>query len=235
MQHNDSVARPATPPSRGMDGARRLPFYSGREVADHNVASDCWVSYFGKVYDLTPLVQENKGLLVQPILKFAGQDISHWFDPKTKEPKTSIDPSSGLRRVHTPFGRFLHVPPPEPTTDWDSGFHTPWWEDEERFQVGFLSKQSRQIRILNLLTGQADLLNVCAEDTLNDIQERYLTFNKHAKSYTWKRLGKVLDMSRTLEENGIADESKEFEQLNMDVDQYIPTLHVHFNDDLTVG
>lgn len=93
---------------------RRKPYYSSNEVAEHNVMSDCWVSYFGNVYDLTKLVQENKGekrccsersmatqrqasqlipcstvlpsgLLVQPLLKFAGQDITHWFDPKTKE------------------------------------------------------------------------------------------------------------------------------------------------------
>jgi hypothetical protein len=95
--------------------AKRMPYYSADEVARHMVSSDCWVSFFGKVYDLTPLIAQHKGLsvpsarscparfqstffpvillfpspapglLVQPILKFAGQDISHWFDEKTKE------------------------------------------------------------------------------------------------------------------------------------------------------
>lgn len=33
-----------------------------------------------------------------------------------------------------------------------------------------------------------------------------MQYNVHAASYTWKRLGKVLDMNKTLQENGIADE-----------------------------
>ena len=54
------VARPSTPPPQPSE-AKRLPFYSNSEVAAHNVMEDCWVSYFGNVYDLTKLVQENKG------------------------------------------------------------------------------------------------------------------------------------------------------------------------------
>lgn len=71
------TARPSTPPmpQRGAQAAAgsssvaaaaarssgRKPYYSSIEVAEHNVMSDCWVSYFGNVYDLTKLVQENKG------------------------------------------------------------------------------------------------------------------------------------------------------------------------------
>jgi hypothetical protein len=40
-------------------------------------------------------------------------------------------------------------------------------------------------------------------------------------------------MQRTLEENGIPDESEEFSSLRLDEDFYIPTIHVYFNDDLT--
>uniref|UniRef100_A0A672TAC3 Cytochrome b5 domain-containing protein 1 n=1 Tax=Sinocyclocheilus grahami TaxID=75366 RepID=A0A672TAC3_SINGR len=44
-----------------------------------------WASYLGKVYDLTPLLEEYKGdVLSKPITECAGKDISHWFDPKTK-------------------------------------------------------------------------------------------------------------------------------------------------------
>lgn len=89
-------------------------YYTPSEVAEHNQPEDLWVSYLGFVYDLTPLVQEFKGrgrawargggagfgswapglngrspsagdLLLKPILEVAGQDISHWFDPKTKD------------------------------------------------------------------------------------------------------------------------------------------------------
>ena len=51
----------------------------------HNTSSDCWVSFFGEVYDLSKLIQDNFGAECEPIIKFAGQDITNWFDPKTKE------------------------------------------------------------------------------------------------------------------------------------------------------
>lgn len=225
--------RPSTPVIPSAAPSRPLPYYSSSEVSEHNVLSDCWVSYFGRVYDLTPLIKENPGLLVQPIVKFAGQDISHWFDPKTKEPKTHISPSTGLRQAYTPYGRFLHIPPTEPTANWDNSFELPWWSDEQ-YQVGFLSRKKRRIHIVNMLSGQSDLLEVCAEERLSDIRHRYLQFNSHANSYTWKRLGRVLNMELNLEDNGVPDESEEFENLNIDEDDYIPTLHVYFNDDLTV-
>jgi hypothetical protein len=41
-------------------------------------------------------------------------------------------------------------------------------------------------------------------------------------------------MSKTLEENGIEDETDELEELHVDEDAYIPAIHVYFNDDLTV-
>lgn len=31
-------------------------FYTSQDVLIHNTANDCWVSYFGKVYDLTKLI-----------------------------------------------------------------------------------------------------------------------------------------------------------------------------------
>lgn len=86
-----------------------------------------------------------------------------------------------------------------------------------------------------MLSGQTSQLEVCCEERLSDIRVRYLAYNAHAMSYTWKRLGRVLDMRLTLEENGVPDEGEEFQQLNIDEDQYIPALHVHFNDDLTIG
>ena len=41
-------------------------------------------------------------------------------------------------------------------------------------------------------------------------------------------------MAKTLDENGIADESDEFERLGLPNDYYIPALHIYFNDDLTL-
>jgi len=45
-----------------------------------------------------------------------------------------------------------------------------------------------------------------------------------------------MDMNKTLEENGIRDEDHEFERMGIqEADWYIPALHLHFNDDLTVA
>lgn len=81
----------------------RARYYTPSEVAAHNTSSDCWVSLLGKVYDLTPLCEEHTGsitrsnasvtmirtllgnILLKPIVTNAGKDISHWFDPKTKD------------------------------------------------------------------------------------------------------------------------------------------------------
>jgi len=78
-------------PRRGLVGGPDFEFFRRRyftpaEVAQHNAPEDLWVSYLGSVYDLTPLARKYKGdLLLKPIVEVAGQDISHWFDPKTRD------------------------------------------------------------------------------------------------------------------------------------------------------
>lgn len=210
-----------------------LPYYSSSEVAEHSVSADCWVSFFGKVYNLTDLIAENKGILTDPILKFAGQDISSWFDPGSREPKTHMHPELNVEVAFCPHGRFVHIPPSDPSAQYVSSIDTPWWKDK-KYECGKLSAKSRKIKIVNVLTEQEGELSVCAEETLEEIRTRYLTYNAHALSYTWKRLGRPLDMSKTLEDNGIVDESEEFSRLGMDEADHIPTLHIYYNDDLTV-
>lgn len=90
-----------------------------------------------------------------------------------------------------------------------------------------------------MLTHTEDVIQTCQEETINDIRDRYLEYNKHAKSYTWKALiGDqlvTLDMNKTLEDNQVLDESELFYELGMNDDYYIPTLHIYFNDDLTIA
>ena len=74
---------------------------------------------------------------------------------------------------------------------------------------------------------------MCSEEILTEIQQRYIMYNLHAGSYTWKYNGVNLDMYNTLEENGIPDESDDFYQLSMNEEQYLPAIHLYFNDDLT--
>lgn len=41
--------------------ARRSKYYTPNEVSIHNTAKDIWVSFLGKVYDLTPFIEANSG------------------------------------------------------------------------------------------------------------------------------------------------------------------------------
>lgn len=74
---------------------------------------------------------------------------------------------------------------------------------------------------------------MCAEETLNDIQERFLQFNAHAAGYTWKHEGRVLDMNKNLEENDIPDEDDELLELGLSSVEFMPIIDLYFNDDLT--
>ena len=68
---------------------------------------------------------------------------------------------------------------------------------------------------------------------MKEILQRYLAFNAHASSYTWKFFGRNLDMTKTLDQNGVADESEDFFDLRMDVDEFLPPVSLYFEDDLT--
>ena len=234
-----AATKPAAPPAKGASAVTPAPkrFFTANEVREHCSEDDCWVSANGKVLNLSELVRRYRGVLAQPIVRVAGTDISHWFDTQTKDLKRCVDPSTGLQTYAQPFGRFIHVPTLRPDSSMDPSYELPWWRDA-KFIIGELTKRSRRIRLVNTLTGHDALLEVCSEETLNEILNRYLAINGHAGSYTWKRHDdhpRVLDMSKTLEENGILDESDEFEALGLPADFYIPAIHLYFNDDLTVG
>jgi len=175
--------------------------------------------------------------LIRPLLKYAGQDISEWFDSYTNDIKTYIDPISNLCSYYLPHGRFIDVPPMEPVTNWtfdalNDGI--PWWQNW-KFVVGLKSEKARNIRMVNTLTNQSNVIEVASEETLNEIQQfRYLSINKHSNSYQWKHQSFTLDMNKTLNENGIKDEDELFDELKI-YDQYIPSIYIYFNDDLTVS
>eukprot|EP00800_Vazella_pourtalesii_P009731 TRINITY_DN244_c0_g1_i3.p1 TRINITY_DN244_c0_g1~~TRINITY_DN244_c0_g1_i3.p1 ORF type:complete len:147 (+),score=8.22 TRINITY_DN244_c0_g1_i3:90-530(+) len=75
--------------------------------------------------------------------------------------------------------------------------------------------------------------DACIEETISEIAVRYLKFNKHGFSYTWKFKGKYLDMYKTLEENGIVDEDEQHCDLRLDESHYLPQIQIYYNDDLT--
>uniref|UniRef100_A0A7S1M8Y6 Cytochrome b5 domain-containing protein 1 n=1 Tax=Neobodo designis TaxID=312471 RepID=A0A7S1M8Y6_NEODS len=212
-------------------------FFTANEVREHCSEDDAWVSARGKVLDLTGLIAKYRGTLTQPLVRVAGSDISHWFDANTGDLKKCVDDETGLETYAQPFGRFVHVPTLRADTTVDATYELPWWMDPT-FVIGELTKKSRKVRIINTLNGHETMLEVCSEETLQEILNRYLAINAHAASYTWKRIDtetRVLDMAKTLDENGIGDESDEFEALGLPADFYIPAVHLYFNDDLTVG
>lgn len=212
-----------------------VKYYTNEEVAMHNCADDCWVSIHGDVYDISSLLTNNRGNLAQPLIKEAGKSISHWFNKDTRDVVTYIDPEKQIRLPYIPQGRFIHVPPSDPT-EYATSYDLPWWKDEQ-YIVGKVTTKPRLVKIVNMQTRQEHIINTCQEEILDEIIARYIPYNKHARSYTWKALINdefvQLDMHKTLEDNDVKDESKAFYELGMDEDFYIPTLHIYFNDDLT--
>lgn len=82
-------------------------YYTWSDIEPHAFAYDLWVVLFGNVLDLTELIQKNiSSPLCEPIIAFAGTDISHWFSHKTKEPKTRIDPNTGRTVYYCPNGKY---------------------------------------------------------------------------------------------------------------------------------
>jgi len=244
-------------------------YYTAAEVALHSSSKDLWVSFLGKVYNLTPLVTKYAGdVLLKPILNSGGKDISHWFNTENKDPITltekdsqasgissekeeveeegeesekgdeekkirvHIDRRTGCEVPFTPQGRFIHIPPPYPSAVWSNDFGTPWWKDEA-YCIGHLSQKTRKIRIINTLTSQEHTIELCSEEIMEEILNRFYKYNQHANSYTWKYNGKNLDMQKTLEQNGVKDEDEEFYELNFNEEEWLPSIHLYFNDDLT--
>jgi len=52
------------------------------------------------------------------------------------------------------------VPPNEPDGDWRPNFNIPWWSDRESYMIGNLTKKTRKLRIINMLTKHDDILEV---------------------------------------------------------------------------
>lgn len=51
----------------------------------------------------------------------------------------------------------------------------------------------------------------------------------------YSQAGRVLDMNKTLDANGVPDEDPKLDRLSIPDDYYTPTLQLYFSDDLTVA
>lgn len=87
-----------------------------------------------------------------------------------------------------------------------------------------------------MLTRKERIIQICQEETISEIKNRYMEYNLNSNSYTWKALIKgefvTLQLNKTLEENNIADETDHFVNLGMDEDFNIPNIYIYYNDDL---
>ena len=82
--------------------------------------------------------------------------------------KTHVNPLTGCIAPYTPMGRFIHVPPPCPRSDWANNFGKPWWKNE-KYCNGVLSSKTRRIRIINTLTLQEQIVEVWNNESCNYI------------------------------------------------------------------
>ena len=73
----------------------RPKYFTPKEVAVHNTVDDLWVSFLGKVYNLTPLCEKYKGIF------FFITRV------KTQESRSSSSSSSSIS-VHDSSGTFPH-------------------------------------------------------------------------------------------------------------------------------
>ncbi|KAL1137896.1 hypothetical protein AAG570_009591 [Ranatra chinensis] len=214
------------------DDTWKTKYFKLSEVVIHNRPDDCWVILDGIVKDLTPLVRDFKDTReVLPIVALAGKDISHWFD-KNGDIRQYVNPLTNLLVPYLPHGPLPHMCDVlMPNTDWSPLPFEPWWKDSS-YNVGRITKNCRPVRIMNMGFGQEVALNVCEEDTLEDILARYIPFNENANHYTWKFETRKLKMRKTLEENEIPDRKECFRKLGLPDDLYVPCLQLYYNDDM---
>ncbi|KAM8794250.1 cytochrome b5 domain-containing protein 1 [Eudromia elegans] len=205
-------------------------YYTPREVAAHARCGELWVSCLGRVLDLTPLAREHRGdPSLRPLLDAAGSDISHWFDPETRDLLQRVDPPTGLRGYRAPGGPVPGVPPLAPRSDWVPPAGPPWWRDP-RYEVGRLSARPRLVRLVNTLTGHQDVLEVCPEEPLCALRRRALPLNAHAGSYVFRSGSRELPPARPL---GGPDEAPALRRLGLGGPRLLPGVTLRFADDFT--
>lgn len=111
-----------------------------------------------------------------------------------------------MERVHQ-FGRNIPVFPP--VYEKDSSESEFWWRNSN-YVVGKITCIERRIRVINTLTNKVIFMNVCEEDSILKVKEKYAKrFNCDADNYIWRKThsqdkssGRLI-MDKTLTQNGI--------------------------------
>lgn len=188
-------------------------FYLHDEVVIHNELDDAWVVLNNKVLNISHLFKNvdsiYDGTLLLELLRYVGKNISDFFD-ENGQPLERISYSG---KKHPLLAATLV----ESTADQSIGstLCTFWWNNP-RYEIGFVTRQERIIRIVNTLTHSSTILTVCDEDTVHVIQrkhnERFRCLNQN---YVWRKYNcnataGCLDETKTLIENGFSFEGQPY-------------------------
>ncbi|XP_034098710.1 cytochrome b5 domain-containing protein 1 [Drosophila albomicans] len=186
---------------------------------------------YTRMFDLTPMIKDridhwNRNM--DYLMAHAGKDLSHLFH-ENGEPRTEISPSSGHPRVL--FPPILEVA----ISDFARSKHAMWSQDNF-YHIGRITRRARRLRIINTLTAKVQFMNVCDEDSIYDIQQKYKArYNHHAGSYEWRKFSNgakycgVLNLNGNLDENGLTDAEES------DVELPPPSIWLYYTDDLTIA
>ena len=170
-----------------------------------------------------------------------GKDVSHWFDPRTKEPKKRMCSKTGIRDFFCRDGTFLHMKTFLPfSVDANSKpekgeqEQVPWWKDSQ-YIIGRLSPKEVRLQVINMLTKEKNELQIAPQETFNEILNRYKEVNEYASAYIWKNLdNQVLFMKKSFKDNRFNDQTELFTTLRIpESEWFMPTVLVYFADDST--
>jgi hypothetical protein len=178
-----------------------MKYYIRNEVYLHNRLDNCWVIINDTVFDLTAFFkmrEDSMNSALEYLVAFAGKDISIYFD----------DNSCPLRSIDQYGREFCVLPAAAEKTPMREMF---WWQDPIFF-IGKLTEQARNIRIINTLTMNSFEITVCEEDTIEQIQDKFLRYNSNCKKYTWRKgpvenEATILNLFLTLTQNGIEEDA----------------------------
>ncbi|EDV99126.1 cytochrome b5 domain-containing protein 1 [Drosophila grimshawi] len=210
---------------------RKMRYYLMDEICIHNKKEDCWIVIYRNVFDLTPMIKDRLdhwNCSMDYLVAHAGKDLTHLFH-ENGEPRTEISLSTGRPRVL--FPPILEVA----ISEFAKTKHAMWSQDPF-YHIGRVTRRPRRIRLINTLTAKVQHMNVCDEDSIYDIQEKYKQrFNHHAGSYEWRKFSNgakccgVLNLNGTLDENGLTDDE------DCDVELPPPSIWLYYTDDLTIA
>ncbi|XP_053691715.1 cytochrome b5 domain-containing protein 1 [Sabethes cyaneus] len=172
-------------------------FFLRDEVVVHNRIDSAWVIVHGNVFNITVLFNDSNQSqkIYQLLLAFAGKDLSIYFnDSNTAKYRISKD---GIRVPVFPSVKIRNK-----LTD------RLWWKDQSLL-LGKITSQERKIRVVNNITFDMYEIVVCEEDTIANVQQKFLRYNENSSNYTWKSCLRLTDeaanlrLDKTLTENGI--------------------------------